>query len=57
MEQDKPVELKNCSIESDGTVTCKIEKDQFNEIQRKNIKPNKIVFEIEENDLTECRSC
>jgi len=57
MEKEKPVELKNCSIESDGTVTCKIEKDQFNEIQRKNIKPNKIVFEIQENDSMNCRSC
>ena len=57
MEQEKSIELKNCSIESDGTVTCKIEKDQFNEIQRKNIKPNKIVFEIQENDSMDCRSC
>ena len=47
MQQEKPVELKKCSIVSDGTVTCNIEKDQFNEIQRKNIKPKKIIFEIE----------
>lgn len=47
MEQDKPVELKKCSIGLDGTVTCNIEKDQFNDIQRKNIKPQKLVFEIE----------
>ena len=57
MEKEKPVELKNCSIESDGTVTCKIEKDQFNEIQRKNIKPSKLVFEIQENGSMDCRSC
>jgi len=47
MQQEKSIELKKCSIESDGTVTCNIEKDQFNEIQRKNIKPKKIIFEIE----------
>ena len=57
MEQEIPVELKNCSIESDGTVTCKIEKDQFDEIQRKSIKPNKLVLEIKDNDSMDCRSC
>ena len=44
---EKPVELKKCSIESDGTVTCNINKEKFNDIQRKNIKPKKVIFEIE----------
>ena len=44
---EKPVELKKCSIESDGTVTCAINKDKFNDIQRKNIKLKRIILEIE----------
>ena len=43
---DKPIDLK-CSIEGDGTVTCNINKAKFNEIQQKNIKPKKVVFEID----------
>lgn len=44
---EKPIELSQCSMESDGTVTCSVTKEKFNEIQSHNIKPKKIVFEIE----------
>ena len=44
---EKPIELQKCSIEADGTVTCTIKKEEFNDIQRKNIKPKRVIFEIE----------
>jgi len=44
---EKPIELQKCSIESDGTVSCKINKEKFNDIQRLNIKPKRVIFEIE----------
>ncbi len=45
-ELEKPIELK-CALEPDGTVTCTIDKTKFNDIQRKNIKPKRVIFEIE----------
>jgi len=36
-----------CSMEADGTVTCPIKKEKFNMIQKMNIKPKRIIFEIE----------
>ena len=44
---EKPIELQKCSIEADGTVTCNINKEKFNDIQRMNIKPKRVIFEIE----------
>ncbi len=44
---EKPIELEKCSMEGDGTVTCPIAKEKFNDIQRLNIKPKRIIFEIE----------
>ena len=44
---EKPIELTMCSLESDGTVSCKINKQKFNDIQRMNIKPKRVIFEIE----------
>jgi len=44
---EKPIDLTKCSIESDGTVACKINKTKFNDIQRMNIKPRRVIFEIE----------
>ena len=44
---EKPIILEKCSIEADGTVTCSIKKEQFNDIQRKNIKLKRVIFEIE----------
>lgn len=44
---EKPIELEKCSMEGDGTVTCPITKERFNNIQRLNIKPKRIIFEIE----------
>lgn len=41
------ISLQKCSIESDGTVTCTVSKDKFNDIQKKNIKPKRVIFEIE----------
>ena len=41
------IPLKKCSMESDGTVTCTVSKDKFNDIQKKNIKPKRVIFEIE----------
>ena len=40
MEDEKPVKLK-CSLEKDGTVTCNVTKEEFNEIQKNEIKPKK----------------
>jgi len=44
---EKPIALTKCSLEADGTVSCKIEKTKFNDIQRMNIKPKRVIFEIE----------
>jgi len=44
---EKPIELQKCLLEADGTVTCPITKEKFNDIQRKNIKPKRVIFEIE----------
>ena len=44
---EKPIELTKCSMEADGTVTCPIKKEEFNKIQKMNIKPKRIIFEIE----------
>ena len=41
------IPLQKCSIESGGTITCTISKDKFNEIQKKNIKPKRVIFEVE----------
>ncbi len=46
MEDEKVIPLK-CSIEKDGTVTCNLTKEEFNEIQKENIKPKRIVWELE----------
>ena len=43
---EKPISLK-CSLETDGTVTCNISKEKFNDIQKKNVKPKKVIFEID----------
>ena len=44
--EEKPLEMK-CSLEKDGTVTCNITKENFNNIQKENIKPKKVIFEID----------
>ena len=46
-ELEKPIILEKCSLEKDGTVTCPIKKETFNELQKKNIKPKKIIWELE----------
>ena len=46
MDDKKVIPLK-CSLEKDGTVTCHLTKEKFNEIQKENIKPKRKVFEIE----------
>ena len=46
MEEKKVIPLK-CSIEKDGTVTCNLSKEKFNEIQKQKIKPIRLVWEIE----------
>jgi len=43
---EKPISLK-CSLESDGTITCNIPKEKFNDIQKMNVKPKKVIFEID----------
>ena len=47
IELEKPIKLEKCSMEGDGTVTCSIAKEKFNNIQRLNIKPKRLIFEIE----------
>jgi len=44
---DKPIPLPKCSLEADGTVTCSLKKEIFNELQRKNIKPKRVIWELE----------
>ncbi len=44
---EKPIILEKCSLEKDGTVTCPIKKETFNELQRKNIKPKRVIWELE----------
>lgn len=44
---ENPISLTQCSLESDGTVICKIGKTKFENIQGRGIKPKRIVFEIE----------
>lgn len=44
---EKPVDLKKCAVESDGSVICGIDKEKFNDLQRKNIKLKRIILEIE----------
>ena len=46
-ERDKPIVLEKCLLEKDGTVTCSIKKETFNELQRKNIKPKRLIWELE----------
>lgn len=41
-----PLEMK-CSLDKDGIVTCNITKKNFSDLQQENIKPKKIVFEID----------
>ena len=44
---DKPIDLKKCLVESDGTVTCAIDKEKFNDLQKKNVKLKRVILEIE----------
>ncbi len=44
---DKPIILPRCSLESDGTVICSLKKETFNDLQRKNIKPKRVIWELE----------
>jgi len=39
--------LKKCSVESDGSVICAINKEKFNDLQKKNIKLKRVILEIE----------
>lgn len=43
----KPIELKKCLVEDDGTVTCSISKENFDNIQQKNIKFHRVILELE----------
>ena len=45
-DSEKSLQL-NCTLDKDGTVTCDITKEDFNNLQNENIKPQKVVFEIE----------
>ena len=45
-QEDKILEMK-CSLDKDGIVTCNISKEKFSDLQQKNIKPKKIVFELD----------
>ena len=46
MEDEESIELK-CKIEKNGDISCKVSKDTFDEIQREEIKPNRIIWDIE----------
>jgi len=46
VESENIIDLK-CSIDNDGIVSCNVSKEKFKEIQNKNIKPKKIIFEID----------
>ena len=47
MDDSKKSLQLNCTLDKDGTVTCDITKDDFNNLQNENIKPQKVVFEID----------
>jgi len=47
MENSNEIKMQKCSIEADGNVTCKIAKSAFNEMQKQNIKPKRIILEID----------
>jgi len=44
-EDEKEIPLK-CSIDKNGDVTCNITKEEFAELQKKNISPRKVVWDI-----------
>ena len=46
MENEKSISL-DCAIEKDGTVRCKVTKEQFDEIQEDDIKVKQVIFDIE----------
>ena len=41
------IPLQKCSMESEGTITCTVSKHKFNDIQKKDIKPKRVIFEVE----------
>ena len=45
--EDKKEILSKCSIDKNGDVTCNVTQEKFDEIQKNDIKPKKIVFEID----------
>lgn len=47
MKNSNEIKMQRCSLEEDGNVTCKIDKQTFNELQQRNIKPKRVIFEID----------
>ena len=47
MENSKEIKMQKCDIETDGNITCKITKSAFNEMQKQNIKPKRVILEID----------
>lgn len=47
MENSNEIKMQKCSIEVDGNVTCKITKPAFSEMQKQNIKPKRVILEID----------
>jgi len=47
VEIKKAIELHNCSMEPDGTVTCKIPGTTLDYVQKLGIRPKRLVLEIE----------
>jgi len=44
---EKKAKLRDCNLDKNGIVTCKISKNTFSEVQKEGIKPDKVLFEIE----------
>ena len=47
MDDSKKSLQLNCTLDKDGTVTCDITKEDFKNLLNENIKPQKVVLEIE----------
>ncbi len=47
MTNKKQYELKQCKLESDGNIVCKMTKKEFDNVHKNGVKPNRALLEIE----------
>jgi len=46
--EKKGIEMNYCILEFDGTVTCNVSEKKAEEIQKKKIRPRRLIFEIDD---------